>query len=327
MPIDPLPTPPSRDDAANFAARADTFVAALVPFQAQANALEANVNLQAASTQAAVSSFASLLASTGLSQFGDPPTSLTLTQSTDSVVGSILYLRSSRGSAASRADSTTGDYAGEIRFEAMQGGSFFVAGLLRSFFIDDAGGFAGGLRFYTPRKGATTNTEVLRLEADTGLSMYGANPVIDQNRGLRLRSFTVATLPAASLCPFSMFWASDVGGTSGGVGLVVSDGSNWTRLGRNYSASSAYDADANITLPANFLLCPTTILQNSALTANRMMTLPTQNIEPGDRLRVTRTAGGAFSRSVGGLKSLTQNTWCDVEWTGGAWVLTASGAL
>ena len=195
MPIDPLPTPPSRDDAANFAARADTFLAALVPFQAQANALEANVNLQAASTQAAVSSFASLLASTGLSQFGDPPTSLTLTQSTDSVVGSILYLRSSRGSAASRADSTTGDYAGEIRFEAMQGGNFFVAGLLRSFFIDDAGGFAGGLRFYTPRKGATTNTEVLRLEADTGLSMYGANPVIDQNRGLRLRSFTVATLP------------------------------------------------------------------------------------------------------------------------------------
>ncbi|MEI9902634.1 MAG: hypothetical protein WDN06_00580 [Asticcacaulis sp.] len=33
--------------------------------------------------------------------------------------------------------------------------------------------------------GSTTRSEVVRLEYATGLSMYGANPVIDQNRNLR----------------------------------------------------------------------------------------------------------------------------------------------
>lgn len=45
MPITPLPTPvPSRADPANFAVRADAFLAALPTFATEANALEANVD-------------------------------------------------------------------------------------------------------------------------------------------------------------------------------------------------------------------------------------------------------------------------------------------
>lgn len=44
MTITALPTPPSRQDPANFAIRADAFLSALPDFAEQANALQANVN-------------------------------------------------------------------------------------------------------------------------------------------------------------------------------------------------------------------------------------------------------------------------------------------
>lgn len=44
MPITSLPTPPSRNDPTNFAARADAFLGQLPTFASEANALENNVN-------------------------------------------------------------------------------------------------------------------------------------------------------------------------------------------------------------------------------------------------------------------------------------------
>lgn len=52
MAITPLPTPPSRDDPANFATRADAFLAALPDFATEANALADDVNADAASAAA-----------------------------------------------------------------------------------------------------------------------------------------------------------------------------------------------------------------------------------------------------------------------------------
>ncbi|MFW2829870.1 hypothetical protein [Sphingomonas sp. ID0503] len=73
----------------------------------------------------------------------------------------------------------------------------------------------------------TTPLEVMRLSYSAGMSMFGANPVIDQNRGHVLRSYTQATLPAAALAPQTMFWCSNL---SGGAGPVISNGSVWLRL-------------------------------------------------------------------------------------------------
>lgn len=50
--ITPLPTPPSRQDPANFSARGDAFLGALPQFQVEANALASEVNIKAASTSA-----------------------------------------------------------------------------------------------------------------------------------------------------------------------------------------------------------------------------------------------------------------------------------
>ena len=63
MAITPLPTPPSRDDPTNFAARADAFLGALPTFATQANALAVDVNADAVSADAdAASASASAIA-------------------------------------------------------------------------------------------------------------------------------------------------------------------------------------------------------------------------------------------------------------------------
>lgn len=68
-----------------------------------------------------------------------------------------------------------------------------------------------------------------------------------------------------------------------------------------------------------------TQLFNTALTANRTVTLPLTAAE-GDSYRVTRTGGGAFNLDVGGLKTLTANQWARVAYAGG-WNLVEAGAL
>ena len=71
---------------------------------------------------------------------------------------------------------------------------------------------------------------------------------------------------------------------------------------------------------------------NTALTVDRAVTLSTVGASSGDRFRVVREAGatGAVNLNVGTgpLKALaTASTWCDVEYDGTAWRLTAAGAL
>jgi hypothetical protein len=70
---------------------------------------------------------------------------------------------------------------------------------------------------------------------------------------------------------------------------------------------------------------------NTALTADRAVTLSTLNQTPGFTFRIVRTAAatGAFNLNVGTgpLKALTAGQWCDVTWNGSAWVLTGFGSL
>jgi len=71
---------------------------------------------------------------------------------------------------------------------------------------------------------------------------------------------------------------------------------------------------------------------NTAITANRAVTLSTTGATNGARFRIVREAGctGAFNINVGTgpLKALTAAaTWCDVEYDGSAWRLTAAGSL
>lgn len=53
MPMTPLPTPPSRDDPANFSARGDAFLGALPAFQTELDAVAAAADADAAAASAA----------------------------------------------------------------------------------------------------------------------------------------------------------------------------------------------------------------------------------------------------------------------------------
>jgi hypothetical protein len=114
-------------------------------------------------------------------------------------------------------------------------------------------------------------------------------------------------------------WVCTAGGTPGTwrpiAGTIPGAYANWG------------DSDATLTsigsLQTNFWQSP--------LTANRSVTLSTTGAFSGARFRITRTASatGAFNLDVGSgpLKALSAGQWCDVEWDGSAWRLTASGSL
>lgn len=86
----------------------------------------------------------------------------------------------------------------------------------------------GRLLFRINALGSAAQTEVVRMDVATGLSMFGANPVIDQNRMPVLRSFTKAQLLALTpVSSFSLAWCSDA---SGGACPAFYNGSAWQKM-------------------------------------------------------------------------------------------------
>jgi len=99
------------------------------------------------------------------------------------------------------------------------------------------------------------------------------------------------------------------------------------------SANGSVSADrGNVGVTVTWQQDASTQIFNTALTADRAVTLSTTNAQAGARFRIVRGAGatGAFNLNVGTgpLKALAAaGQWCDVEYSGTAWVLTASGSL
>ncbi|MER9628387.1 hypothetical protein [Mesorhizobium sp. M0296] len=108
---------------------------------------------------------------------------------------------------------------------------------------------------------------------------------------------------------------------------LMTDGTATWRADLGGSAKQQTIAtDVNVTLlPANN---SPEVRHTGTLTANRTLTLSTTGALAGKtRFKVTRTGAGAFNLSVGGLKDLVQNTWCEVVYDGAAYYLSAYGAL
>jgi hypothetical protein len=118
---------------------------------------------------------------------------------------------------------------------------------------------------------------------------------------------------------------------TGFLGLVNTSGGSpgtWVHWGKMPSVS-ADNGDSDATL--SVLTSARTQRWNTPLTANRTITLSTTNAQNGDRFRIVREAGatGASVLNVGTgpLKALAVSEWCEVEYDGAAWRLTAYGAL
>jgi hypothetical protein len=93
--------------------------------------------------------------------------------------------------------------------------------------------------------GSGSLTELLRFEHATGLSMFGANPVINQNRHFRPRQYAAASLPTAA--SGDMIASSDLIAAP-----LVSDGTEWLSPGvlRKYAVT----ANTTISVPAGWAL-------------------------------------------------------------------------
>lgn len=154
----------------------------------------------------------------------------------------------------------------------------------------------------------------------TGAIKMAGSAVISSDRLLLARALTIATLSSVTNVNGAIAFVTDLGG---GPGLVYCDGAKWIRV--KEAGQQTIATDAALTLA--YLTNAPSIVHTGTLTADRAITLSTTNAVSGARFRVTRKGGGAFNLSVGGLKSLWGNTWCDVEYDGSAWVLTAYGSL
>jgi hypothetical protein len=119
---------------------------------------------------------------------------------------------------------------------------------------------------------------------------------------------------------------------SGNTTFNFSLGPGLARVGDCIGEVTKIKADAG---DANFSYSvgkETTIIYNSAITSLRSVSLSTTNALSGDKVRVIRTkkCTGSFNINVGTgpLKALTApGQWCDIEYNGTVWVLTAYGTL
>lgn len=111
------------------------------------------------------------------------------------------------------------------------------------------------------------------------------------------------------------------------------DSANWdgwqALSGVGYVGVSTDKGDASATLTVG--TSETTARWATPITADRAATLSTTGATSGSKFRVVRTAAatGAFNLNVGSgpLKALAVGQWCEVEYNGSAWMLTAFGSL
>jgi hypothetical protein len=113
----------------------------------------------------------------------------------------------------------------------------------------------------------------------------------------------------------------------GRVAEWVYSGSAWVPVsffgGESSISTNSSDADFTLTPQVSRPM----VRHTGTLTADRTITLSTTDAWNGCTFRVTRTGSGAFNLSVGGLKNLATNGWCEVVYDGSAWRLAQFGSL
>lgn len=175
MPLPTLPTPPSRDDPANFSARADAFLAALPAFGDGANALEQSLQM-VATTGTSTTSLA----------IGTGSKTLTTQAGKAWVVGAFVYIASSASVANLMFGQITA-YNSETGSLTVNVLSYTGSGTLAAWSI--------GLS--VPRGGTETFSGTVyaaRFEVDSGFALYLSSGVstilLDTNDLLRFTRST-----------------------------------------------------------------------------------------------------------------------------------------
>jgi len=181
-------------------------------------------------------------------------------------------------------------------------------------------------------------TRTLNVDFDTtgGITIYpsGDLGLAIGKSGTRLRALFMGGLAAepADLLNGMITWADrstwDPLSRTAGEPYPVYYMNRWRALDGDRGVS-ADAGNAAASYDRNSLY--RTLRYATPITADRAVSLSTTNMGNGDKLRVVRTtaATGAFNVNVGTgpLKALAAGQWCDVEFNGSAWMLTAFGSL
>lgn len=167
--ITALPIPPSRDDPANFAPRADAFLMQLPTFATEANALavEANTNTNTATTKAAEALASANAASTSASQ--------------------ALVAQLAAAASASAAESLVGPYLGVSPTDPLTGhggiplvdGAWYInstTGFIRAY--TTAGGWVNGITAIAGVSAINGQSGALTVKTLHGVTALGAGDFI-----------------------------------------------------------------------------------------------------------------------------------------------------
>lgn len=208
-------------------------------------------------------------------------------------------LRRGHGTIASPAVAVSGDVVGNIAFQPYSGasGSGFtngarIQGVLTETATVDSTHVGMQLRVFACPIGSGTLTEVARFDNESGLSMFGANAVIDKNRAHRLRSTTIAGAVTPSAAG-NLFYHSDAQGGAGEVAVDTS--SAYRHAGQAAVKKLTADADATYTPRADGRI----LRDSAALTADRKLTLAATNVTDGHKVEVSRRgSSGGHNRAV-----------------------------
>lgn len=170
---------------------------------------------------------------------------------------------------------------------------------------------------------ANTFAARFQITAPGNFTDGAGNIIIDANRILRPRSYTIATIP--TITPTGLIYVSDLGG--GGDNLR-SNGTQWLRENRGLTKIAS---DALAAFAWTYLVSAHTIVLDIPTTAARAVPLSTTNVPIGARVRFVRTAastgGFAWNIGTGPLKNLAAGAWVDMEFDGAAWLVVGSGNL
>ena len=208
-------------------------------------------------------------------------------------------IRRGRGTFASPALPATGDQIGRISWQPLTNAgsnSFSNAAQLRGILSETAsvdGSHCGmQFQFWACAVGSGTLSEIARLDNESGLSMFGANSVIDKNRILQLRSTTIA----GAIAPSAAGKIAHHSDAQGGAGEVALDtGSAYRHAGQAAVKRLTSDADASYIPRADGRI----LRDLAALTADRKLTLSTTNVSDGHVVQLSRRgSSGGFNRKV-----------------------------